>query len=156
MTTNLRIKPKLYRNTGTYVSPTWAEMWHVNGLMLNLGASEADDTDLAEDCRTTIATLKVGSIEFDMDLDTADVMFGAVRDSLTAIEYSFFNRAPIEFAALYGNAATAGSQVLRATTIITNLMAKQNEYVFALKNSLAEHYMRKVQPYTVSVTARTI
>ena len=45
--------------------------------------------------------------------DTADAGFTAIKDA-------FFNNTPIEFAALDGDVATAGSQGLRATMAITN------------------------------------
>jgi hypothetical protein len=62
--------------------------------------------------RATVATLKDGSIEFDMVWDTADTDFAAIRDA-------FLNRTAIEFAVMDGNITVAGSQGLRATCMVT-------------------------------------
>ena len=62
--------------------------------------------------RATIATLKDGSIEFEMVWDTAD-------DDFTAIRTAFLSNSHIEFAVLDGPMTTAGSQGLRAAMAIT-------------------------------------
>jgi hypothetical protein len=63
--------------------------------------------------RATVATLKDGSIEFEMVWDTAD-------DDFTALRTAFLTNAPIEFAVLDGASNATGSQGLRASMAITN------------------------------------
>jgi hypothetical protein len=132
MAVKLGMDAKLYRNTGTFASPTWTEVPNVKDLTLNLEAGEADVTTRANDgWRATVATLKDGSIEFEMVWDTSDANF-------TAIQQAFFNNTSIEFAVMDGAIATSGSQGLRATMSITN---------FSRSEALEEAIM-------VSVTAK--
>jgi hypothetical protein len=81
---------------------------------LNLEAGEADVTTRGNaGWRATVATLKDGSIEFEMVWDTADDDFGAIRDT-------FLNRGSMEFAVMDGDITVSGSQGLRATCMVTN------------------------------------
>ena len=110
----LGMEAKLYRNTGTYAAPTWVELTNVKDLTLNLEAGEADVTTRGNaGWRATVATLKDGSIEFEMVWDTTDTNFTAIQDA-------FFNNTYIEFAVMDGDVASSGSQGLRATMSITN------------------------------------
>ena len=110
----LGMEAKLYRNTGTYAAPTWVELTNVKDLTLNLEAGEADVTTRGNaGWRATVATLKDGSIEFEMVWDTTDTNFTAIQDA-------FFNNTDIEFAVMDGDVAASGSQGLRATMSITN------------------------------------
>jgi hypothetical protein len=52
--------------------------------------------------KATVATLKDGSIEFEMVWDTADDDFGVIRDT-------FVNWASIELAVMDGDIAASGS-----------------------------------------------
>jgi hypothetical protein len=113
MSVKIGLEGKLFRNTATYEAPTWVEMKNVKDLTLSVEAGEADATTRGNNgWKATLATLKDGSIEFDMVWDTADAGFTAVRTA-------FFSNAPIEFAVLDGNVATAGTQGLRASMAIT-------------------------------------
>lgn len=132
MSVKLGMQAKLYRNSGSYGTPTWVEVGNVKDLTLNLEAGEADVTTRSNSgWRATVATLKDGSIEFEMVWDTTDGNF-------TAIQQAFFNNTPVEFAIMDGAIATAGSQGLRATMSITN---------FSRSEALEEAIM-------VSVTAK--
>lgn len=132
MTIKLGMEAKLYRNTGTYASPTWVEMQNVKDLTLNLEASEADVTTRGNaGWRATIAALKDGSIEFEMVWDTEDTDF-------TALKNAFFDGTPIELAVMDGDMSAAGTQGLRAVCRILN---------FTRTESLEE-------ALTVSVTAK--
>ncbi|MGQ0431811.1 MAG: phage tail tube protein [Microthrixaceae bacterium] len=114
MAVKLGLDAKLYRNTGTYAAPVWNEVKNVKDLTLNLEAGEADVTTRGNNgWRATVATLKDGSIEFEMVWDTADDDFGSIRDT-------FLNRAAMEFAVMDGDITVAGSQGLRATCMVTN------------------------------------
>ncbi len=109
----LGMEAKLYRNDGTYASPTWVELLNVKDLTLNLEAGEADVTTRGNaGWRATIASLKDGSIEFDMVWDTTDANF-------TAIRTAFFAGTNVEFAVMDGDIETTGSQGLRAEMAIT-------------------------------------
>ena len=110
----LGMEAKLYRNTGTYALPTWVELTNVKDLTLNLEAGEADVTTRGNaGWRATVATLKDGSIEFEMVWDTADTNFTAIQDA-------FFNGTDIEFAVMDGDITVSGTQGLRATMSITS------------------------------------
>lgn len=110
----LGMEAKLYRNTGTFALPTWVELTNVKDLTLNLEAGEADVTTRGNaGWRATVATLKDGSIEFEMVWDTADTNFTAIQDA-------FFNGTDIEFAVMDGDITVSGTQGLRATMSVTS------------------------------------
>jgi len=110
----LGMEARLYRNTGTYETPTWTEIDNVKDVTLNLETGEADVTTRANNgWRATAATLKDGSVEFEMVWDTADAGF-------TAIQEAYFDNTAIEFAVMDGDIATSGTQGLRATMAVTN------------------------------------
>lgn len=114
MSVKLGLDARLYRNTGAYSSVTWNEVKNVKDLTLSLEAGEADVTTRGNGgWRATIATLKDGSLEFEMVWDTAD-------DDFTAIRTAFLTNGQVEFAVLDGPVATSGSQGLRAAMAITN------------------------------------
>ncbi len=114
MGVKLGMDAKLYRNSGTYASPTWVEVKNVKDVTLNLEAGEADVTTRGNaGWRANIATLKDASLEFEMVWDTAD-------DDFTAVRTAFLTNGSVEFAVLDGDVLTAGSQGLRATMAITN------------------------------------
>ncbi|MCE9530353.1 MAG: phage tail protein [Planctomycetes bacterium] len=120
MGVKLGLDAKLYRNTGTFASPTWDEIKNVKDLTLNLEAGEADVTTRGNNSwRATVATLKDASIEFDMVWDTGDADFAAIRDA-------FLNKTGIEFAVMDGDISTAGSQGLRATCAITKFSRNES------------------------------
>jgi len=113
MSAKLGMEAKLYRNTGSYESPVWAEVENVKDLALNLEAGEADVTTRANDgWRATIATLKDASVEFGMVWDTEDADFSAIQDA-------YFDGTSIEFAVMDGDIETEGSEGLRATMAVT-------------------------------------
>ena len=88
-------------------------MQNVKDLTLNLEAGEADVTTHGNaGWRATIATLKDGSIEFEMVWDTEDANFTAIKDA-------FFGNTTVEFALMDGDVTTTGSQGLRAEMSIT-------------------------------------
>lgn len=109
MAAKLGLDCKLYRNTGSYASPTWDLVGNVKDLTLSLEKSEADVTTRANGgFRATVGTLKDATVEFQMVADSSDTDF-------TAIQTAFFANTSIEFAILDGLVATTGSQGLRAT-----------------------------------------
>jgi len=114
MSVKLGMDAKLYRNTGTYETPTWVEITNAKDVSLNLEKGEADVTTRAnQGWRATVGTLKDGSVEFEMVWDTLDAGF-------TAIQEAYFDGTPLEVAVMDGDIATSGSQGLRATMAVTN------------------------------------
>lgn len=115
----LGMDAKLYRNSGTHGTPTWVELSNVKDVTLNLEKGEADVTTRANSgWKATAATLKDASIEFEMVWDTADAGF-------TAIQEAYFDNTTVELAAMDGPIATAGSQGLRASMMITNFSREE-------------------------------
>ena len=115
MSVKLGLDAKLYYAVaGIGGTPTWVLLGNVKNVTLNLQKGEADVTTRANNgWKATAATLKEGSIEFEMVWDTAD-------DDFTAIRTAFLTNATLEFAVLDGPVATSGSQGLRASMAITN------------------------------------
>jgi hypothetical protein len=63
--------------------------------------------------QATVATLKDGSIEFEMVWDSADDDFTSIRDA-------FLNKTAIEMAVMDGPMTSPGSQGLRASFTVTS------------------------------------
>jgi predicted secreted protein len=118
----------LYKVGGQGGAGSWTVLGNTRDVTLSLEAGEADVTTRANSgWRATVATLKEGSVEFEMVWDTDDAGF-------TAIKNAFFNNAPIGLQILD---ETSG-QGLQADFSITNF--SRNE---ALEEAI-----------TVSVTAK--
>ena len=108
MSVRLGINAKIYRNTGTFGSPSWDEIKNVKDVTLNLEADEEEVTTRGSGgWKEFEQTLKDASIEFDMRADDTDADF-------TALKNAWANRATIELMALDGDEATTGTQGLRA------------------------------------------
>jgi hypothetical protein len=104
---------KLYRNSGTYSSPTWNLVSNVRDLTLNLETGEADVTTRGNNgWRATVATLKDASVEFEMVWDSEDLNFIAIRNA-------FLSNQPLELLVLDGIVISFTNQGLRATCMIT-------------------------------------
>ncbi len=132
MAIKLGNEAKLYYDASGVGGSTWTELTNVKDVTLNLETGEADVTTRGNaGWRATVATLKDGSIEFEMVWDTADTGFTAIKDA-------YFNNTPIGFAVMDGDVVTVGSQGLHADFSITN---------FSRNESLEE-------AITVSVTAK--
>ncbi|MFN9343454.1 MAG: phage tail tube protein, partial [Planctomycetota bacterium] len=109
MAVKLGLDAKLFRNTGTFATPTWNEITNVRDVTLNLEAGEADVTTRGNNgWRATVATLKDGSIEFEMVWDSADADLTSTRDA-------FLKKTAIELAVMDGPMSRPGSQGLRAS-----------------------------------------
>jgi len=131
---------KLYRlTTGTRAawpasgSPSdLSEITNVKDATINLETGEADTTTRGNlGWRSTDATLKDGTVEFEMVFDPADAGFAA-------IQAAWENATTIALAALTGDKDTASVQGLWADFSITN---------FSMNQALEE-------AVTVSVTAK--
>lgn len=114
MAIKLGMNAKLYRNTGAYGTPVWAEMANVKDVTLNLETGEADVTTRGNaGWRATLATLREGSVEFEAVWDTDDAGF-------TAMQQAYFSNGTIEVAVMDGDITEAGTEGLRATMSVTN------------------------------------
>jgi hypothetical protein len=100
-------------------TPTWSLLGNVKNVTLNLQKGEADVTTRANNgWKATAATLKEGTIEFEMVWDTTDAGFTAIKDA-------YFNNTPIGMAAMDGPIATTGSQGLWADCMITDFSREE-------------------------------
>ena len=115
MSIRLGMEAKLYfKPGGVGGSGSWTEIDNIKDLTLNLETGEADVTTRGnQGWRATVATLKDGSIEFEMVWDTSDSGFAAIKDA-------YFDNAAIGFAIMDGDIAVAGSQGLQADFSVTN------------------------------------
>ncbi len=115
MSVKLGLDAKLYYCVaGIGGTPTWTLLGNVKNVTLNLQKGEADVTTRANNgWKATAATLKEGSIEFEMVWDPSDTGFTAIKDA-------YFNNTLIGMAAMDGAVATTGSQGLWADCAITD------------------------------------
>lgn len=103
---------KLYRNAGTYGSPTWTEIPNVKDLTLGMDKGDVDITTRASGGFVErVDGLIDATIDFQMLWDTADANF-------TAMQTAYFAKTAIEFLVLDGVDTASGSQGLRATCMI--------------------------------------
>ena len=123
MAIKLGMEAKLYYGAAGATANT--ELTNVKDVTLNLETGEADVT--TRGWRATVATLKNGSVEFEMIWDTSDAGFTAIREA-------YFNNTAIALAILDG----ANGEGLDADFSITNFT----------RNEPLEEAM------TVSVTAK--
>jgi hypothetical protein len=119
MSVKLGMEAKLYRNAGTYAVPDWVEITNVKDVTLTLETGEADVTTRANSgWKASKATLKDGSVEFEMMWDTSD-------EGFSAIQAAFFGNSNIELAIMDGDIETAGAEGLRATCSVTKFDRKE-------------------------------
>lgn len=140
MALKLGMAAKLYFKAGGVAAVgTWSELTNVKDVTLSLETGEADVTTRANaGWKATVATLKEGSVEFEMVWDSADAGF-------TAIKNAFFGNLAIGLAVMDGELATAGTQGLQADFSITQ---------FSREEPLEEAIRVKVQAkVTYSATA---
>lgn len=111
----LGLAAKLYRNTNTYASPSWAEVENIRDATITLTHGEADATTRNNNGYVaSVPTLKTLEISFEMVWDTGDADFVAFRDA-------WINKTPIEVLALDGAVGTAGSNGPRATCYVFDI-----------------------------------
>lgn len=110
----LGLSCKAYRNEGTWAAPDWTLVANMTGAKLNLETGEADVTTRGGNgWRQTAATLKNGSVEFQMIWDTES-------EDFTAVQEAWEDGENIEMLFLDGDVTTVGSQGLRAEFAVTN------------------------------------
>jgi len=93
---------------------TWTELTNAKDVTVNLETGEADITTRANSgWRATAATLKDGSIEFEMLWRPGDAGFDAIQSA-------WANSAEIGLAAMDGEITTSGNQGLAGNFTVTN------------------------------------
>lgn len=98
----------------TIAGTTWTELDNVTDVTTNLETGEADITTRANNgWRATAATLKDGTVEFEMQWDPEDAGF-------TAIQAAWAASSEIAAAFMDGPIATPGSQGLVSNFTVTN------------------------------------
>lgn len=142
MPVTLGLDCKLFKNTSSWGSPTFAEIEDVKDVTLTLEKATADVTTRANDgWRATRSTLKDANLEFDYipNPDRAD--------SITDFEFlrdAWLNDSNIELWVADGPSATVGTQGLRAIWNVINMNEKQElegakMYSFSLKPTLGSN-----------------
>jgi hypothetical protein len=107
MSSKLGIEMKLYRNTGSTESPTWAELTNVKDVNVDFSKGEADVTTRASaGWKSYRGTLKEFSADFQMVYDPADTSFAA-------IEAAFMDNTALDLAFADGPIATSGTRYIR-------------------------------------------
>ena len=113
----------LYRNTGTYGSPTWVELENVRDVTPNF-AKDEDDATSREFARlgwkAVVPTLRNCEVTFEMVYKPDDPDYLALRAAYLAVPAE-----SIEFLILNGPVATAGNTGIRATFGVFNLSDPQ-------------------------------
>lgn len=104
-----------YDSSGNGVAnPTWVEMGNVRDVTQNLETGTSDVTTRTNaGWRAVAATLKDGTVEFEMVWNTEDAAF-------TAIQLAHLNSTNIACAFMDGDIDVAGSQGLVADFAVTN------------------------------------
>jgi hypothetical protein len=117
--TILGLDAKLYRNSGTYVSPTWSEIPNVKDLSLTLEKSEADVSTRASAWSLVKGALKSATIDFNMVYDPGDTNWAAFKAA-------YLGNTPVECAILDGGVAVDGTEGLRASCEVLKWSHTQN------------------------------
>ena len=140
MPTKLGMDAKLYYKAGGQDAVgEWLELANTKDVTLSLEAGEADVTTRANNgWRATVATVKDGTVEWEMVWDTGDAGFGAIKDA-------FLTNGVIGLQVL--DDATGTGEGLQADFMITNF--SRNE---ALEEAITVSVSAKV---TYSATAPT-
>ena len=115
----LWMNAKVYQGAAGGELANLTEMANVKDVTLTLEAGEADVTTRANSgWKASKATLKDGSVEFDMMWDTSD-------EGFSAIQAAFFGNSNIELAIMDGDIETEGAEGLRATCSVTKFDRKE-------------------------------
>ncbi len=115
----LSLNAKVYRNTGSHGSPSWAEISNIHDLTTNMTYKEADASIRASSVALTEPTLMDLSFDWDSIWDTSDTAFAAILAA-------FLAKTSIEFLVLDGSQAVAGSQGPRVTCKVINCTREEN------------------------------
>lgn len=110
---------KLYRNAGTYGSPTWTLIAAVKDVTRNAETNEGDGKSRISTFVKRVRGLKKISIDFDLVKDSVDAA------NYTALRAAWLARSTIEFAVATGLIATAGTHYVRMSGIVKKFSESQ-------------------------------
>lgn len=122
MSKRLGMNAKLYIDATALTDDTsaaaegadWDEVDNVRDVTLNLETGEADVTTRANNgWKQTLATLKDGSVEFEMVWDTDDTNFGTIKDA-------WLGNTELAAAVMTGDIDTNGEEGLVSNFNVTN------------------------------------
>lgn len=120
MAIKLGLECKLYRDD----SGTWNEIGNVRDLTINMEMGVADVTTRGGNgWRQNVATLRDGTVTFQMVYDTADADFTALQTAFLATTAA---AREIKIAAMDGDISTSGTQGLVAFMNVTNFSMPEN------------------------------
>ncbi len=120
MAIKLGLECKLYRDD----SGTWNEIGNVRDLTINMEMGVADVTTRGGNgWHQNVATLRDGTVTFQMVYDTTDADFTALQTAFLATTAA---AREIKVAAMDGDIATSGSQGLIAFMNVTNFSMPEN------------------------------
>lgn len=145
--TRIGLDGKLYRNSGTYASPTWTELTHVNDLSLTLETNEVDASDRSSAWETVEKGLQKATIEFDYMYFEGDTLWATLLDDWLDRDN------PVEFAVMDGDITESGEDGWRITTHVMSVSETQEkEGALKLEVTLrpAPNSDGNPQQYTVS------
>lgn len=101
---------KMYRNTGSYASPSWQEIKNVRDVSTGATKGEADASTRGTGAfEARVGVLKDLDITFEMIDDTADT-----GGHIAAFEDSYINGTALDLAIMNGDITTSGSKGWRA------------------------------------------
>lgn len=102
---------KLYRNTASYATPTWAEIENVQDLTINDETTAADASSRKSAFKRYLAGQIDISIEFSSVHDTDDADYEALLDAKRG-------RTNLDIAAMDGAIATSGNRGVRGEMMV--------------------------------------
>jgi len=145
--TRIGLDGAIYRNSGTFASPTWGELTHVNDLSLTLETNEVDASDRSSAWETVEKGLQKATIEFDYMYFEGDTLWATLLDDWLDRDN------PVEFAVMDGDITTSGEDGWRITTHVMSVSETQEkEGALKLEVTLrpAPNSDGNPQQYTVS------
>jgi len=116
MGARLGLEGVLYRNSGSYGSPTLVAVTNIKDLTLNLEKNTSDVTTRGSNgWRQMLGVLKDASVDFNMLWDTSDANFTAIQTAFLATTVS---AQTIEFFVMSADVDESDSQGLRASFMV--------------------------------------
>jgi hypothetical protein len=103
---------RLYRNSGSYSTPTWVEVKQARDVTLTLERGTAEVSKRGSKWKTYLPALKDATIEFELAYDPADANF-------TALRTAYLDGTVIDMAILDG-VVTQGGSGFRSEFIVTS------------------------------------
>ncbi len=112
------LRMKLFRNTGTYLSPVWTEITTVKDVTFNLTKGDADGSSRASSWKGHLPTLKDMSLEY-------EILRTRLRTDCDALRDAFLNDTILDVAVADQAIATSGCEYLRADVFTMEFSRKE-------------------------------